>query len=177
MQSTDSARVEELTRQIKEMRHALHDAERVAKQLQDRLLETERQAKSDHNELTQLRDTLFWIRSGEESEDAEEVSVELPCQVRRRVLTFGGHDTWRKAIKPLLPGVRFVDRETLPDISALKTADVIWIQPNAISHKFYYRIIDTARKNGIPVRYFGFASARKCAEQLVTDELSTMETK
>lgn len=172
VQSADSARAEELTRQIKEMRHALHDAERAAKQLQDRLLETERQAKSDHNELTQLRDTLFWIRSGEESEDAEVVSVELPCQVRRRVLAFGGHDTWRKAIKPLLPGVRFVDRETLPDISALKTADVIWIQPNAISHKFYYRIIDTARKNGIPVRYFGFASARKCAEQLVTDELS-----
>lgn len=169
-QPDDTAKVEELERQLKGMRRALHDAERAAKQLQERLLETERQARSDHDELLQLRDTLFWIRSGEETEDAGEVSVELPYQVRRRVLTFGGHDTWLKAIRPLLPGVRFVDRETLPDISALKNADVIWIQPNAISHKFYYRIIDTARKNGIPVRYFGFASARKCAEQLVTDE-------
>jgi len=171
----DTARVEELTRQIKELRQALHDAERTAKHLQSRLLETERQAKSDHDELTQLRDTLFHIRSVEESEESEEISVALPCQVRRRVLAFDGHDTWRKAIKPLLPGVRFVDRETLPDISALKIADVIWIQPNAISHKFYYRIVDTARKNGIPVRYFGFASARKCAEQLVMDELSVQD--
>lgn len=170
-QSTITSEVEELERQLKEMRRALHDTERAAKQFQDRLLETERQARCDHDELVQLRDTLFRIRSCEETEDTDEISVDLPCQIRRRVLAFGGHDTWRKAIKPLLPGVRFVDRETLPDISALKVADVIWIQPNAISHKFYYRIIDTARKNGIPVRYFGFASARKCAEQLVADEL------
>lgn len=168
----DTARVEELTRQIKEMRRALHDADRAVKQLQSRLLETERQARSDRGELAQLRNTLFRIRSGEESEEGEDVRVELPYQARRRVLVFGGHDTWRKAIKPLLLGVRFVDRETLPDISALKIADIIWIQPNAISHKYYYRVIDTARKNGIPVRYFGFASARKCAEQLVTDEQS-----
>lgn len=172
VQSNNTSEVGELERQLREMRRALHDAERAAKQFQDRLLETEHQARSDHDELLQLRDTLFRIRSGEETEETDEVSVELPCQIRRRVLAFGGHDTWRKAIKPLLPGVRFVDRETLPDISALKIADVIWIQPNAISHKFYYRIIDTARKNGIPVRYFGFASARKCAEQLAVDELS-----
>lgn len=171
-QPTNTSEVEELERRLKGMRRALHDTERAARQFQDRLLETERQARCDHDELVQLRDTLFRIRSGEETEDTDEVSVELPCQIRRRVLSFGGHDTWRKAIKPLLPGVRFVDRETLPDISALKLADVIWIQPNAISHKFYYRIIDTARKNGIPVRYFGFASARKCAEQLAADELS-----
>lgn len=168
----DTARVEELTRQIKELRQALHDTERTAKHLQSRLLETERQAKSDHDELTQLRDTLFHIRSDEGLEEAEETGVELPFQVRRRILAFGGHDTWRKAIKPLLPGVRFFDTDMLPDISALKIADAVWVQTNAMSHKFYYRIVDTARKNGIPVRYFGFASARKCAEQLAMDELS-----
>jgi len=173
----NTGRVEELTRQIKELRRAAHDAERAARQLQDRLLETERQARCDRDELSQLRDTLFRIRSGEEAEEeTEETGVELPFQVRRRVLAFGGHETWRKAIRPLLPGVRFFEKDVLPDISALKVADSVWIQTNAISHKFYYRIIDTARKNGIPVRYFGFASARKCAEQLVNDELSAEKT-
>ena len=173
-ETEDPAQVEELTRQIKELRRALHDTERAAKQLQDRLLQAERQAASDREELNQLRSTLYVIRN-EEDEPASGVvegGIELPCKIQRRVLAFGGHDTWRKAIRPLLPDVRFFDTDMLPDISALKMADVIWVQTNAMSHKFYYRIIDTARKNGIPVRYFGFASARKCAEQLVADERS-----
>lgn len=173
VQPADTGEVEELTRQIKEMRRALHDAERAAKQFQDRLLETERQARSDHDELVQLRDTLFRIKNDEDLEEAAETGIKLPYQVRRRVLSFGGHDTWRNTIRPLLPGVRFFETDKLPDISALKAADVVWIQTNAMSHKFYYRIIETSRKNGIPVRYFGFASARKCAEQLAIDESST----
>ena len=99
--------------------------------------------------------------------------VALPWQVKRRVVVFGGHDSWRKAVKPLLPGARFYDREVLPDINAIRGADVVWLQVNALSHKYYYRIIDTARRNDIPVRYFGSASAQKCAVQLALDELHT----
>ena len=98
--------------------------------------------------------------------------MELPWQVRRRTVVFGGHDSWRKAVRPLLTGARFYNREALPDLDAIRGADVVWIQPNALSHKYYYRIIDAARKNGIPVRYFGFASAKKCALQFARDELS-----
>ena len=50
---------------------------------------------------------------------------------------------------------------------------MVWIQPNTLLHKFYYRIIDTVRKKNIPVRYFGSASARKYAEQMVADEMAT----
>jgi hypothetical protein len=46
----------------------------------------------------------------------------------------------------------------------------VWIQSNAISHRQYYAIIDEVRKIGVPVRYFLYASARKCAEQVVLDE-------
>ena len=53
-------------------------------------------------------------------------------------------------------------------------ADVVWLQVNALSHKYYYRIIDTARRNDIPVRYFGLASTQKCAVQLALDELHTV---
>ena len=35
--------------------------------------------------------------------------------------------------------------------------------------------IDIARKENIPVRYFGFASARKCAEQLAVDEIASAD--
>lgn len=155
---------------------APHDTEQTAKQLQDRLLKAERQSSNDREELRQLRDTLFSIRSADDGEEQfPDPGIELPWRTQRQILAFGGHDTWRKTIRPLLPEVQFIDWKTLPDISALKNADVIWIQANALSHKFYYRIIETTRKNGISVRYFGFASARKCAEQLVTDELSNKE--
>lgn len=48
--------------------------------------------------------------------------------------------------------------------------DVIWIQHNAISHMYYYKIINEARRYHIPVRYFSYASAVKCAEQIVNSE-------
>lgn len=166
-----AAQVVELTRQLKESRRLLHEAEQNVRQLQERLRSAETDALRDRAELSQLRETLFELRARDEQPENEaEAGIEFPYQTERRIVAFGGHDTWRKAIRPMLPGVRFFDREMLPDISTVKGADVVWIQSNAISHKFFYRIIDAARKETIPVRYFGFASARKCAEQLVLNE-------
>lgn len=167
-------RIADLTRQLKASRQALHDAEQSARQMRVQLQEGEKRAVQDRMELSGLRETLFRMKSGEESPEDRNMaeSLEFPWQVKRRVLVFGGHDTWSKAIRPLLPGARFFERESLPDLNAIKGADVVWIQANALSHKFYYRIIDTARREGIPVQYFSFASARKCAEQLAAYELS-----
>lgn len=171
-ESLDAAQMSNLTRQIKDLRKALYESERTAKQLQEQLLEEERRSVRDRMELSQLREVLYRMKSGEEqSEQPPEATIDLPWQVKRRVLIFGGHETWLKAIRPLLPGTRFFEPDSLPDINVLKSADVIWIQSNALSHRLFYRIINSARKENVPVRYFGFASARKCAEQLVTDEV------
>ena len=172
---TDTKKIADLTRQLKATQQALHDAELMVRQVQERSLEAEKQSARDRMELRGLRDTLFRMRTEEEALEQETTDneVEFPWPVKRRVLVFGGHDTWSKAIRPLLPGVRFFDREALPDLKAIKGANAVWIQSNALSHKFYYRIIDTARRENIPVLYFGFASARKCAEQLVAYELET----
>ena len=171
-----AAQVVELTRQLKESRRVLHEAEQNVRQLQERLRSAEADALRDRAELSQLRETLFELRAREgQPEDESEAEIEFPYQTERRIVAFGGHDTWRKAIRPMLPGVRFFDREMLPDVNAIKSADAVWIQPNAISHPFYYRVIDMARKENIPVRYFGFASARKCAGQLVVDEQAAVK--
>ena len=163
---------EALIRQVKELQSALHDAERTAGRLKEQLQMAEQKGGADRAELAQLRETLYNLRGGEAPETGDSGPlVELPWQVKRRVVVFGGHDSWRKAVKPLLPGARFYDREVLPDLNAIRGADVVWLQANALSHKYYYRIIDTARKNDIPVRYFGSASAQKCAVQLALDEL------
>lgn len=169
----DAERIAELTRQLKSAKQSAHDKEQAIRQLEEQLRDETRRAEQDRMELRGLRDTLFRTRAGETPEFASiEKQIQLPWQVRRKVLIFGGHDTWSKSIRPLLPGARFFERESLPDLNAIKGADVVWIQANALSHKFYYRIIETARKENILVRYFGFASARKCAEQVVENELS-----
>ncbi len=167
------AKIEELARKLKEARGALHDAERTSNRLREQLRDMEQRGEVERSELAQLRETLYRLRAGEdETEPDGGPLVELPWQVRRRTVVFGGHDSWRKAVKPLLPGARFYDREALPDLNAIRGADVVWLQVNALSHKYYYRIIDAARKGDIPVRYFGSASAKKCAVQLALDELA-----
>ena len=169
-----AAKTAELSRQLKESRKALHEAEQGMRRLQERIRALEIDTLRDRSELSQLRETLFALRTKEnQPEEILETEIEFPWQTKRRIVTFGGHDTWRKAIRPMLPDVRFFDREMLPDINAVKSADVVWIQPNALSHPFYYRVIDMARKENIPIRYFGFASARKCAEQLAVDEMAS----
>ena len=59
------------------------------------------------------------------------------------------------------------DKDYLFNINIIKNADMIWIQTNALSHKMYYRIVDTARALKIPIRYFASASAQKCAGQVM----------
>ncbi|MFG6350308.1 MAG: DUF2325 domain-containing protein, partial [Oscillospiraceae bacterium] len=150
-----------------------HDAERMTGRLRAQLQDREQKDEAEQPEMSKLRETLYSLRAEEgEAEESRGPLADLPWQAKRRTVVFGGHDSWRKAIKPLLPGVRFYDRENLPDLNAIRGADVVWIQPNALSHKYYYRIIDAARKNDIQVRYFGFASAKKCAGQLALDELA-----
>ena len=60
------------------------------------------------------------------------------------------------------------DSISSPEI--IRKADVVWIQTNAIAHKSFYGIIDLYRRYHKKVRYFKYASAAKCAEQVVEDE-------
>lgn len=169
-----SAEIEALTQKIKELRGALHDAEKEKNLIKDDLHTAMQRSETDRLELAQLRETLYNLRSGEipEIED-DHIPVEMPWQVRRRIAVFGGHDNWRRAVRSLLPGARFYGREAPTDPNVVRGADVIWLQVNSMSHSHYNRIIDIARTNGVSVRYFGSASPKKCAAQLALDEMET----
>ncbi len=107
-------------------------------------------------------------------EDTDDVTVDnavYPYTVQKSTVVFGGHETWVKALKPLLKGdIKFIAREMKIDVSLVRYADVIWIQSNAIPHRSYYSIVNTARKLGKPIRYFTNASAAKSAEQIVEND-------
>lgn len=88
-------------------------------------------------------------------------------RVTKNTVVFGGHETWLKAVRPELSGkIRYIGREEPFNILVIRNAEVIWIQPNAIAHKQYYRIINEARRYGKSVRYFKNASASKCVKQI-----------
>lgn len=88
-------------------------------------------------------------------------------RIDQKIVICGGHDTFLKALKGFLKGnVKYIDRERNFQIATLNNASEIWIQLNAISHPQYYRVTNYAKANGIPVRFFKHASARKCADQV-----------
>ena len=171
---------EELTSQItalqnenSQLKSRLYEAEkqfRDSKKLQNSM---EQQAELDRQELADLRELVFHQQENLYLDETPSPDITFPYNTKRRIVVFGGHETWAKEMKPKLPNVRFIDREMVPNVDIIRRADTIWIQTNAIAHPFYYKITDEARKYGIPVRYFSFAGSVKCAEQIVKEDLLT----
>lgn len=153
--------------EIKKLKAALHASEKESRETKKTLAGIKAAAEREHRELADLREYVFNSKQAEEEEAAPDESYKWPYEVQKNTLVFGGHDTWAKGIKGILTGnVRFIDKDYVFDTGIIRHADVIWIQPNALSHKMYYRIIDNARIYNKAVRYFSFASWAKCAEQV-----------
>lgn len=168
---------EELAEQVKllqeenkKLRVSLHETEKTARDVRQELLSVRGSADLERRELADLREVIFNLDHEPEEEEAE-TSVDdsvFPYEVRKNTVVFGGHDSWLKAIRPMLTGdIRFVDRDLVFSVNLIRNADIIWIQPNAMSHSQYYRVVDAARQYGKPVRYFTCASAAKSAVQLM----------
>lgn len=109
--------------------------------------------------MADLRERLFYNEVDEPVEDTVDQS-RFPYEVQKNTIIFGGHATFLKTIRQLLKGnIRYVDREQSFDVTMIRHADVLWIQPNAIAHKQFYKIADEARKYNKSMRYF--VSARE----------------
>ena len=164
------AELEQAKKQIKSLRSVLSTEKHTADA--DRA-KYERELKSlrmEHRELADLRSLVF----NQENEVREEPvkGYSYPYETKKRTVIFGGHDSFLRAIKPMLPNVKFVDANNMtfnPDI--IRNADVVWIQNNCISHPQYWSIVKNCKLAEVQMRYFGFASAEKCAEQLATEDL------
>ena len=175
-ESADTDKEKELlTQQIKQLRSALHDAERRERDVRKELEKEREVADREHRELADLRDYVFNQESDVDSENdstgRQENALALPYEVQRTTIVFGGHESWVAPIKQMLKGnIRFIDRGYTFDTAIIRGAEVLWIQPNAIPHKMYYRIIDQARRLKKPVRYFANASAALCAQQVAEGE-------
>lgn len=170
-QGDTAEQLAQLSQQVKQLRTALHEAERKEREARKELEQVRETEGRERRELADLRELVFNQEQEENWEGKPERAIELPYEVRRSTLIFGGHESWLKPMKELLSGsVRFIDRGYTFDTAILRSAEAIWIQPNAMSHPMYYRIIDQARRLKKPVRYFTNASAAICAQQVAMGE-------
>lgn len=168
------AQNEALEKQVAQLKSALHSAEKTAADAQKKYEQQKSTAEAEHRELADLREIIF---NKEEFENYDEQNSEnvdsnkYPYTVQKCTVVFGGHESWVKALKPMLNGdIKFIAKEMKIDVSLVRYAETIWIQTNAIPHRSYNSIVNTARKLGKPIRYFTNPSAVKCAEQIVNND-------
>ena len=121
----------------------------------------------ENDELKTVVKELREIITKRKVEPVEQEQTEYPYELKHRFVVYGGHPTWRKAIKPLLQNIRFIEDSVLPNSDLIRNSDAVWVQSNAIGHSFYYKILDVTRTHNIPLQYFSAASAEKCAEQII----------
>ena len=176
-EKTPEEAMESLSRQLREAREetarlkaALYTAEKAVQTAEQEKAELQEQLHQETQELADLREMVYQYANDEEATPVEEKAVSFPYQPKQKIAVFGGHDTWLKVIRPLLRGVTFIPRGQLPNADLIRSQDKIWIQPNALAHKDFYKIIHIVRAHQIPLRYFRYASAKKCALQVVADQ-------
>lgn len=159
----------ELTQLKAQMKKINHDLSQENAILQDKLSKAEKASAAMAQELTDLREIVFNQQRSVPQEKEEPAKIAFPYRTDRRVIAFGGHDSWLREIKFKVPDVRFMG-EDISSAEVIRRADVVWIQTNCIGHNTYYNVIDLVRRYGRKVRYFKYASAVKCAEQVAEEE-------
>lgn len=165
------ARIAALQSENRRLRQTVYEADRELRETKKAAEVQEQKAELDRQELADLRELVFHLQEDVYDAEAESTGITFPYHNFQRIVVFGGHDSWTREIKPRLPDVRFVDKDMVPNAELIRRAEIVWIQANAISHAYYYKILDETRKHSIPVRYFSYASALKCAEQLAEQDM------
>ena len=118
---------------------------------------TEKRLKALEKELKKLYTSCY-------SKNKRDFEVKLNKLIKNKKLTVKEQNE----ILDILERLEGIMKQLATEI---KNANVIWIQTNALGHTNFYKIIDVARVHGVPVRYFSYASAVKCAEQIILEDL------
>ena len=162
--------IEKQAQQISELKTAAYNTKKELQNAQKETQSIKDNTKLEHDELIQLRELIYTLQnSNTETEITLDNNIQLPYTSKQKIIIYGGHESWRNSIKSLLLNVRFIEPNEKPNSNTIRNADIIWMQTNAMPHDNYYKIMDIARQYKIPVKYFKYASAEKCAYQFAND--------
>ena len=161
------AEIEKLKSKTEKDKQTLYKAEKTISELTTAIENASAEHEKEKQELNDLRELVFALTNDTDTAAREDAKsqIEFPYHTAKKHIVFGGHPSWLKAIRPMVPDVKFVDG--VPSTEQIRGAEIVWLQTNYLSHKAFYKIIDIVRSKNIPLRYFTSASAAKCAEQVV----------
>lgn len=139
-------------RQIDDFKRNAHASERQLANVTKERDELAKAAEKSRRELAEIREAMFNMVADFEANHSQEEEapqgIKLPYKVKRKTLVFGGNDAYVKRIKEHLTGnIRFFPHTTLPNETAIKNSEVVWIQVWSISHSDYYKIISSAENH------------------------------
>lgn len=166
------AEVEKAKREIKILKEALVTERKIAETKYSKYEQELKVLNMEHRELADLRDLVFNQENSVHIQEEKQESISFPYETRKRTVVFGGHESFLRVIRPMLPNVRFVNAgQTVFNTDLVRYADVVWVQTNCMGHSQYGNIVKATRQNQVQLRYFAFASAEKCAEQIVKEDV------
>ena len=134
--------------------------------IKEELAVTIREAVLYRRELASMRNLVFALQNGDYKEEMTKLDIQYPYTVRKRIAVYGGDESWTEELKTMVKNVTFIDFSSEPDVKPLYNCDAIWIQSSKMSRVVYFRLVELERLYEIPLRYFSYASAAKCVEQL-----------
>lgn len=133
-----------------------------------------KEVEKDRDELKDLRELVFNFENGymedeipiKEKEEEEE--IKYPYSLQKKMLVFGGHDTFLKVMRQNFPDTRFAgDKLSIFNPSMIKNVDIVWVQTNSISHSLYWNIVKYVGLYGKQLRYFTSGGTERCSRQMV----------
>lgn len=153
--------------EIAQLKQQLYTANKEKERVNKSAKDIESEVEANKQELFELREVIYKMQNESNDDSVEtKIDIPLPYTAKSKLIIYGGHDSWLRMIKQLLPNVRVIPPSANPDVNLIRNADIIWMQSNAMPHSTFGKIMNVIRQNKIPVKYFAYASAEKCAKQL-----------
>ena len=116
---------------------------------------------ADQQELASLRDALYSLSKPYEDRN-DQKRRELP----ERVVSIGGPNSWITAMKKQLPSIRFLPPDVSLQEDVIRSASELWIYTDYIGHSMYYRAVELAKINGVPIRYWPGSNLQRCIDAI-----------
>ena len=95
----------------------------------------------------------------------------FPYKPNKKTVIIGGTTAWSKQMKRLLPTVDIIPIDSKKNYkNIIANADVVWIN-DKISHNYYGKILNEARKQKKELKYFYYNGPESCVEQIYDYEI------
>ena len=120
-------------------------------------------AEAKNKEVDLLREMVFEIKMC----DLPESKTSLVELVKgKKIVVVGGHVNWQNKMKTAYPDMIILNGHLANvDISMFKDADLVLFNTSNMSHKLYYKLIDTFRSNSVKYDYLGRITNSALLEQ------------